>query len=1109
MFVWLLIIVLLGSVLYLNRVGLPDFIKRPLVEQLRAAGVALEFGRLRWEWDEGFVAHNVSFGVVDDPTVPQLFADRVQIRLNYSALLRARVRVESLGIHQGRLRWLPGLTNAPLRALAVDAIRARLRFLPGDQWQLENLRARFAGADFYVTASITNASAIPEWPFLAGEAAATTATSWPGRLQRLADTLEAISFAEPPELALTVAGDARDLQSFTVQLKVKAAAADTPWGQAQQVDLMVRLFPATSNEVARVMREGDGQEVARAEAELSAATAESRTAGVTNLVAQVRLVARSAATVAPSMRAHPLPGAGPASAQSQPGAAPSHRVDSNLVVRSTGTTPMAAWPLPSSNVWSQVEINLTTGSAQSYGVSITNLAAQARLVARATAGFEFGIFAPVGGESNVVTEAAVTARAAGGATPWATVAPAQLKARWVQTMTNPVPLSGQVDLASDSVVTPWARGRGVEFSGSLDPGGVVAGFSDAQRVALGWWTNVLPYQLSFITAAQAVQAQGLTAQGVRGAGRWAAPALVVSNVTAQSYGGELHASAQLDVFSRQAGFALDSSFDLKVLAAVVPAAARDWLRELSWSEPPRLRCVGAVTFPEWTQPPSAWAGAVLPTLEMAGAVAVTNGAFEGIYANWLRSDFARSNRVWRLTDFAVGRPEGGLAGEARMDEASEDFWCRFESSLGWSPVRSFLPPEGQEAFDACEFGSPPVVAGELWGNARAGEQLGFRGRMALTNFTFRGLHADAAISRLGYTNRVLSLDAPRLWNGDQFALADGVAADFNQRRVYISNAFGRFEPRRITGAIGPETDEVMTPYHFLSPPTARVNGYAPMGNPHDADLLFEGTTGGFECWRFHVPRVAGRVHWQGDTLTLTNVQADFYGGAATGWARFVFPEEPGTRFGFHVTTTNTDLRKLMDDLVSPTESLDGQLDVNLTITDADTENAQSWNGFGTAQLRDGLIWSIPIFGVLSKPLDAIMPGVGNSRVSSATASYTITNSVIWSDDLEMRSPAMRLQYRGTVDFDGQVQARVTAEPLRGTPVLGPVVNMALWPVTRLLQYKITGTLAEPKPEPVYIPKLLLMPFTPFKTLEELFTPGTLSTNAPAEIKKAGEVTPLR
>jgi hypothetical protein len=42
--IWVVTIVVLSGVLYLNRVGLPDFIKRPLVNKLREQGVALELG---------------------------------------------------------------------------------------------------------------------------------------------------------------------------------------------------------------------------------------------------------------------------------------------------------------------------------------------------------------------------------------------------------------------------------------------------------------------------------------------------------------------------------------------------------------------------------------------------------------------------------------------------------------------------------------------------------------------------------------------------------------------------------------------------------------------------------------------------------------------------------------------------------------------------------------------------------------------------------------------------------------------------------------------------------------------------------------------------------
>jgi hypothetical protein len=87
----------------------------------------------------------------------------------------------------------------------------------------------------------------------------------------------------------------------------------------------------------------------------------------------------------------------------------------------------------------------------------------------------------------------------------------------------------------------------------------------------------------------------------------------------------------------------------------------------------------------------------------------------------------------------------------------------------------------------------------------------------------------------------------------------------------------------------------------------------------------------------------------------------------------------------------------------------------------------------------------------------------------------------------VRSPAVRLQYTGNVDFEGDVNARVQAEILRDAWGVGRVVSLALWPITKILEYKITGTMEQPKSEPIYIPKAFLWPFQPFRTMKNIFT----------------------
>src|SRR5215472_17549742 len=186
---WLLVLAVLGGVIYLNQVGLPGFIKRPLLEKLREQGIDLQFSRLRLTWDQGVVAENVHFGpsAQEEPT-PQLNVAEVQVRLNWNALRHLQLQVDSLMLRQGRISWLLSETNATPLELSVTNFQTDLRFLPGDQWALDNFRAQFVGANIQLSGAVTNASAMREWKIFQGqEPLSISAKLWEGRLRKLAD----------------------------------------------------------------------------------------------------------------------------------------------------------------------------------------------------------------------------------------------------------------------------------------------------------------------------------------------------------------------------------------------------------------------------------------------------------------------------------------------------------------------------------------------------------------------------------------------------------------------------------------------------------------------------------------------------------------------------------------------------------------------------------------------------------------------------------------------------------------------------------------------------------------------------------------------------------
>ena len=285
----------------------------------------------------------------------------------------------------------------------------------------------------------------------------------------------------------------------------------------------------------------------------------------------------------------------------------------------------------------------------------------------------------------------------------------------------------------------------------------------------------------------------------------------------------------------------------------------------------------------------------------------------------------------------------------------------------------------------------------------------------------------------------------------------------------------------------------------------QVNGQIPLGDMHGGpemaavDMKFDVIKGApFQWERLKATNIIGLIHWRGQTLRLANVLADCYDGTGMGHAYFDFRvAHEGADYDFLVNVTNINLHALAADLWSPTNKLEGTLAGLLVVTNASTMDLKTWNGYGHASLRDGLLWDIPIFGIISPVLNTVSTGLGSSRATEAAGKYIITNGVIFTDSLLIRSTMARLEYAGTIDLQQSVNARVTAQLLRDTWVVGPLVSTVLWPVSKLFEYHVTGPLNNPKSEPVYVlPKLLLVPLHPFRTLEDMIPSSESFTNRP-------------
>ena len=628
-----------------------------------------------------------------------------------------------------------------------------------------------------------------------------------------------------------------------------------------------------------------------------------------------------------------------------------------------------------------------------------------------------------------------------------------------------------------SAETPWASARNVEIvAHSIVP----LPYSDA--------VSTPTREITWKSQLAGLHSEKLDADFIFFSGFWRSPDLQVTNLYARLGGGSLHSAVRLNITTRKFSFTNSSCFDINAITSLLTDKTRARLSQYSFGQPPELQGSGSLILPDWTnRSPDAWRSDVQPTIRLDGRLALTNVLFNGLSFDTAHAHFHYSNEIWTLPHVALTRPEGPMAISGTENDATREYQWHLQGALSPTVIQPFLTSDKAiRGFTNFVFAQPVYLDAQIRGTLYDYDSIIASGHAALTNFSIRGVSVDSAETDFRYAHLVGEFLNPHLQAGEQNMHADGVRLDWPADRLYFTNGLGTADPQQVAKAIGPIPAQVMKPYHFLALPTASVNGYAPLRDPTNADLdfLIIGTAS-LECLRVKTPDLTGEIHWTGQSLTLTNLSGSFYGGIGDGHAAFDFRPEHSANFSFIADFQKVNLHWLATDLDSPTNHLEGLVGGHFVVTSGNSADWHTCNGYGEANLRDGLLWDVSVFGVLSPVLNAVTPGLGNSRATDAAADFVMTNGVVSTDNLEIHTAMMRLRYDGTVDLKGRLNAHVTGELFRDVPGIGPVVNFLTSPVTKILEYKVSGTLQHPAYKPVYIPKFLLYMVHPIHSLEGL------------------------
>lgn len=634
---------------------------------------------------------------------------------------------------------------------------------------------------------------------------------------------------------------------------------------------------------------------------------------------------------------------------------------------------------------------------------------------------------------------------------------------------------GTWEAAITNAKTIWATASQVDAYGSVRSPKPKAA---AKELEISPWHWIIEKQVALQAAANDLSGGSLEAKNLQLQAYWEAPNLRVDQLKATLYDGGLDFQGSLAADTREAKLAGRFDFDVQRIRHLLTEKGKRWLRQYDFKKPPSVEVQGNVVLPEWGDPNLNWRKDVKPTMDLFGRFQVGEAAFRTVPLTSASSSIQFTNMTWRLPDLHVTRPEGELYLDYQCDARTQDYHWKIDAVVDFKALKPFLSPAQKKSLSLFEFTQPVHAQGEIWGCWHTPEPTRFKTKLATTNFVFRGVEIESLRADLAYFDQLLTARNVEIDRKEGVLRAELAKVNSNTGLITITKGFTTTDTAALAKMIGPSVERSFKSYRFAKPPLIRMHGIIPIDGGQAADAHFEVAGGPFSFWRFNVPDIRANVDWVGRNVEITNVTAPFYQGSLNGRMGLQLAPNRGAAFNLDATVQDSDLGKLFTDVLSPDIKSQGILGGRIIVNSGRTDDWDSWQGHGHISLRQGLLWDTPLFGIFSPVLNAVSPGLGNSRAESGTASFTITDSSIHTSDLTIQEPSTRLQYQGRIDFQGNLDAKVEAELLRDTPMVGRAVSIALWPISKLFIYKVGGNLRDPIAEPVYVaPKFLMNPIT--------------------------------
>ena len=231
---WFAVLLVVAAGAYLHLVGLPEFLKPPLLQMVRDRGFDARFTNARLDWGPAILIENAGFNPTNRSSGPHLSAGLTEIKLNWAALLRWRLKADSVDVLDGQVK-IP-VSERYGNVLSLDHVQLRMRLFSNDVAQLNDFRAVFRGITIRIDGEVTNFASMADWKLPARWQMPMQQTN-ANNLSPMANALDQFQIGENTRLDINFSADGHDIDTLRADAIFITPTVETPWASANGFQL--------------------------------------------------------------------------------------------------------------------------------------------------------------------------------------------------------------------------------------------------------------------------------------------------------------------------------------------------------------------------------------------------------------------------------------------------------------------------------------------------------------------------------------------------------------------------------------------------------------------------------------------------------------------------------------------------------------------------------------------------------------------------------------------------------------------------------------------------------------------------------------------------------